>query len=240
MRLGVNVDHIATVRNARGGSWPDPVEAALIAERAGAASIVMHLREDRRHIRDADVFLARRKVQRLNLEMSIAPGILGIAAKIKPYQVTFVPEKRQERTTEGGLDLFKKGRAIRSAIEKLQSRGTKVSLFIDPDPKQLDRAVKWGADAVEFHTGDYANAANSSVQRKELRRLESAVHRSLEARMPAYAGHGLDYQNVKAVVAIQGLEELNIGYSIVSRALWIGLYGAVSEMARLMTRRRFS
>lgn len=236
MRLGVNVDHVATLRQARGGPRPDPVDAALVCERAGAHSIVMHLREDRRHVQDKDLFLAKRRLKiGLNMEMSIAPSVLAVALKLKPHQSTLVPEKRRERTTEGGLDLRGKSRAVQSAIDQLKKSGVEVSLFIDPDERQVRLAKKFGADAVEFHTGDYANARTAAVRRKEIFRLERAVQATRAQRLVAHAGHGLDYENVGAIARVTGLTELNIGYSIVTRALWTGLDKAVRDMRRLIT-----
>ena len=234
MRLGVNVDHIATLRNARGGFEPDPVRGALVCEKAGAHSIVMHLREDRRHIADRDLFRAKEALRiRLNMEMSVAPDIVKLAAKLKPHQSTLVPEKRTERTTEGGLDLSKKTASVRRAVEKLKDRGIEVSLFIDPDLRQIDLAKRMGADAVEFHTGDYANASPSG-RKRELKRLKIGAFYATELRLKAHAGHGLDYENVAALRQVRGLEELNIGYSIVTRSLWDGLDRAVCEMIRLI------
>jgi pyridoxine 5-phosphate synthase len=235
MLLGVNVDHVATLRNARGGPEPDPVRAALVCQKAGAHSVVMHLREDRRHIRDRDLFRAKEALRiRLNMEMSTAPQIVKIAGRLGPHQATLVPEKRMERTTEGGLDLVKNGPAARRALEALKSRGVEVSLFIDPDPRQVELAKRFGADAVEFHTGDYANAKKGTARLREWKRLQKAV--GLAAQMPllAHAGHGLDYENVSALKKITGLVELNIGYSIISRSLWTGLDKAVRDMRRLI------
>ncbi|MGH7197370.1 MAG: pyridoxine 5'-phosphate synthase [Candidatus Omnitrophota bacterium] len=235
LRLGVNVDHVATLRQARGGKDPDPVEAAKICEKAGAHSIVMHLREDRRHIQDADLFRAKRSLAiKFNLEMSIAPSIVKIAARLRPEQATLVPEKRRERTTEGGLDLFKKKAALRRSVETLKQKKILVSLFIDPDLRQLEEAAGIGADAVEFHTGDYANQRTEAGFFREWKRLGRAVQAARERGITAHAGHGLDYRNVKRIVKIKGLEELNIGYSIVTRSVWVGLDRAVREMRGLL------
>ena len=234
MLLGVNVDHIATLRYARGGVEPDPVKAARVCEQAGAHSIVMHLREDRRHIRDRDLFRAKEALSiRLNMEMSIAPDIVKLAVRLRPHQSTLVPEKRMERTTEGGLDLYKKPLIVQRAVEKLKARGIEVSLFIDPDLKQVDRAKKMGAHAVEFHTGDYANAS-PAAKKRELRRIQIAAFYATELRLKAHAGHGLDYENAAALKQARGLEELNIGYSIITRSLWTGLDRAVREMIRII------
>ena len=242
MRLGVNIDHIATLRQARGAAHPDPVEAAHICKQVGAHAVVMHLREDRRHIQDRDLFHVKKKVPiRLNLEMSIAPSIARLAEKLKPDQVTLVPEKRQERTTEGGLNLMRKTQEIRRCVEKLKSRGTQVSLFIDPEFRQIEMAKRLGVDAVEFHTGDYANAFGvgrlppGRQARTELERLKKAAGRAARERLHVYAGHGLDYQNVRPVAKIPAIEELNIGYAIVTRALWVGFENAVREMLGLLT-----
>ena len=233
MKLGVNIDHVATLRQARGGVFPDPLEAARICQRVGAHAVVMHLREDRRHIQDWDLFRVKRLVPiRLNLEMSIAPSVVVVAKKLRPPQVTLVPEKRQERTTEGGLDLSRKTGGIRRAIEGLRAKGAEVSLFIDPDMKQVELAKKMGADSVEFHTGDYANGYPGAVSKRELERLKKAVRFASHIPLHVYAGHGLDYQNVLPVARVRAMEELNIGYSIVSRALWVGFENAVREMLK--------
>ena len=235
MKLGVNIDHVATLRQARGGEQPDPAQAAKICEKAGAHSVVMHLREDRRHVQDADLYRVQEAVSiRLNLEMSIAPPIVKIAKKLQPHQATFVPEKRLERTTEGGLDLFQKTEKIARCIRTLQEREIQVSLFIDPDRRQIAAAKQLGADAVEFHTGDYADQKSSSGARREIERLKKAVAYAGEFGITAHAGHGLDYENVRALTNIKGLVEFNIGYSIVTRALWVGLEEAVREMRRLI------
>ncbi|HTL71485.1 MAG TPA: pyridoxine 5'-phosphate synthase [Candidatus Eisenbacteria bacterium] len=235
LKLGVNIDHVATVRQARGGSEPDPVRAARICQKAGAHSIVMHLREDRRHIQDADLFRVRDAVRlKINLEMSIAPSVLKTAARLRPPQVTLVPERRMERTTEGGLDAAGGGARLRRALDLFRSKKIGVSLFIDPDPRQVDAARDLGVDAVEFHTGDYANRSTRPGRLKELRRLERAAGLANEAGLLAHAGHGLDYDNVLPLKKIEGLRELNIGYSIVVRALWVGLDRAVREMADLI------
>ena len=231
MKLGVNVDHVATLRQARGGEFPDPVQAAWICESSGAHSVVMHLREDRRHIQDRDLFRAKAALSvKLNMEMSIAPQIVKVALKLCPDQVTLVPEKRKERTTEGGLDLFKKTKDIQESIGRMKKRRIWVSLFIDPDRRQVEMAKKLSADAVEFHTGDYANRATGAGRKKEWKRLKEAVLLAHAMRITAHAGHGLDYKNVIPLKKIQGIEELNIGYSIVTRALWVGLDRAVREM----------
>jgi pyridoxine 5-phosphate synthase len=243
MRLGVNVDHIATLRNARLSEnekpmavHPDPVRAALVCQRAGAHSIVMHLREDRRHIRDRDLFRAKENLKiGLNMEMSIAPDVVGVALRVKPRQVTLVPEKRMERTTEGGLDLRRNPSLLARAIGRLRDRGIKVSLFIDPDTRQIEIAKKMKVDAVEFHTGDYAEAFGGPGRSAQWKRLCDAVLAADHRELTAHAGHGLDYGNVPLIKKITGLDELNIGYSIIARSLQTGLENAVKEMKRLVS-----
>lgn len=233
-KLGVNIDHVATLRQARGGTHPRPVDAARVCEKAGAHSIVMHLREDRRHVRDSDLFEVKRAIGiRLNMEMSVAPDVVRTALKLRPDQVTLVPEKRQERTTEGGLDVIAKRRTLERLIPEFRRRGIVTSLFIDPDTRQVNASAALGAEAVEFHTGDYANASGPARTR-ELDRLKAAVGRARRLGLAAHAGHGLDYENVKRLRSIKGLDELNIGYSIVTRAVWTGLDAAVREMKRLL------
>ena len=240
-KLGVNIDHVATLRQARLGSlaeigspvYPDPVMAAKICQKCGAHSIVMHLREDRRHIQDIDVFRVKKAVSiRTNLEMAVAPSVIEVALRLKPDQATLVPERRQEKTTEGGLDLFYRQADLARCIESLSKKKIKVSLFIDPDPRQLALVRKLGADTVEFHTGDYANQKDPKGRARELVRLKQAVKLAGFLGITAHAGHGLDYQNVTAVARIPGIDELNIGYSIVGRALWLGWEKAVKEMIR--------
>ena len=239
MRLGVNIDHVATLRQARGGINPDPVEAAKICKRVGAHSVVMHLREDRRHIQDQDLFKVKKEVSiRLNLEMSIAPSVMLVACRLAPEQATLVPEKRRERTTEGGLDLFQKSSTLRRAIERLKNRNIEISLFIDPDLRQVEKAKSFGVDAVEFHTGDYANQINSAGVKRELARLKKAADFAKKIPLRVYAGHGLDYANVSSVCLIHPIEELNIGYSIVARALWVGFENAVREMLELLPKKK--
>ncbi len=235
IRLGVNVDHVATVRQARRGELPDPVAAALAAEEAGADSIVCHLREDRRHIQERDVRGIRRKARTfLNLEMGLAPEIVEIALDVRPRQVTLVPERRLELTTEGGLDVRGGLARIRRAARRFAERGIEVSLFIDPDLPQVEAARESGAPIVELHTGEYANARGAAARRGELARIAAAARAARKAGFKVAAGHGLDYENVSAVAAIPEIEELNIGHSIVSRALFTGIGRAVREMKRLM------
>jgi len=234
-RLGVNIDHIASVRQLRQVSEPDPVYAAVLCQSAGADAIVAHLREDRRHINDRDVFLLRRAVRvKFNLEMSLAPDIIAVACKVRPDQVTFVPEKRREVTTEGGLDVCAQLARVKKAAEKLRAAGAEPSLFIDPLKRQIDAAVKCGVTAVELHTGSYANAASIGAARRRLQELKEAAVYGAGKGLRIYAGHGLDYRNVKAVTAIGQIEEYNIGYSIICRAVISGIAQAVKEMKALV------
>ncbi len=233
-KLGVNIDHVATLRQARRGKVPDPVYAAILCEKAGADSIVAHLREDRRHIQDKDIKLLRRKIKtKLNLEMSISPQILKIACKIKPYQATLVPEKRKELTTEGGLNVAANFKKISAAINKLKKSGILASLFIDPDKKQIDFANKTGAKIIELHTGRYADAKNIKQKEKFFNQIKNAVNYARAQGLIVNAGHGLDYSNTGRIAKIKGIEELNIGYSIICKALYAGLFNAVKEMREL-------
>lgn len=237
--LGVNIDHVATVRNARGVDYPDPVTAAALAELAGADSITTHLREDRRHITDRDVRIIRQTVTtKLNLEMAVTDDILGIACAIAPQAACFVPERREEVTTEGGLNVVGDSLKIGHAIEKLAPLGTKVSLFIDPVKEQIDEAVKVGAPFVEFHTGAYANACDDAQRSNELKRLQEMASYAAAKGLHVNSGHGLNYQNVVAIAAIPEMEELNIGHSIIARAIFTGLSEAVREMKRIMREAR--
>ncbi len=238
-RLGVNIDHVATLRQARRGNVPNPVWAAAAAEQAGCDGIVCHLREDRRHIQEGDLW-ALKKVLRtaLNLEMAADPAIVKIALKVKPDQATFVPERRQELTTEGGLDLRKNHLGLQRASQSLQNEGIRVSLFIDPNPAQIDLAVRLGIPMVEFHTGRYAAAHTKAEAARALNNLKKAAEQARSAGLIVAAGHGLDYENAAAVAAIPYMEELNIGFSIIARAIDVGLHQAVSEMAALVHRRR--
>ena len=234
MRLGVNIDHIATLRQARRGTRPDPVEAARVCERAGADSIVCHLREDRRHIQDADVARLKAAARRLNLEMSIAPDIVDAALRIAPAQVTLVPERRQELTTEGGLDVVRLAGRLRRLIPRFDERGIAVSLFVDPVAAQLQASRDCGARIVELHTGRYAATATAAGRRGELATVARAARAGRRLGLAVAAGHGLDYENVGAVAALAEIEELNIGYAIVVRALETGLERAVREMVDAM------
>ena len=234
-KLGVNIDHVATLRQARGGNMPDPVYAAFLAERAGAQSIVAHLREDRRHIQDQDIKLLKKNIQtKLNLEMSIADEILKIACLVKPYQSTLVPEKRQELTTEGGLNVAANFKPVSRAIKKLRTSNIQVSLFIDPDKKQIRAAKNSGAEIIELHTGRYASAKNLRQKEKFFNQLKHAVDYARAQGLTVNAGHGLDYANVRPIAQIPGIEELNIGYSIICKALYVGLFAAVKEMRELI------
>ena len=234
-KLGVNIDHVATLRQARGGNLPDPVYAAFLAEQAGAQSIVAHLREDRRHIQDQDIKLLRQRIgTKLNLEMCIAPEILKIACSIRPYQATLVPEKRKELTTEGGLNVATNLKKIDSAIKRLKEFNIRVSLFIDPDKNQVNAAKKVGAKIIEFHTGRYALAKNPGQKEKFFNQLKHAVDYAQTQGLTVNAGHGLDYANVRKIAQIKGIEELNIGYSIICKALYVGLFAAVKEMQELI------
>ncbi len=235
IRLGVNIDHVATVRQARRAKEPDPVAAAILATLGGADGITVHLREDRRHIQDRDVFLLRDTVTtRLNLEMAAADEIVGIALKVKPDEATLVPEKRQELTTEGGLDVVAHAEAVRAAVGRLKSAGIHVSLFIDPDIEQVDMAKALGADAIEFQTASYSEAAGAAAVATELATLTTATAHAKARGLHVHMGHGLNYWNVRPVVRIAGVEELNIGHSIVSRAVLVGMERAVREMKQVM------
>lgn len=235
MRLGVNIDHVASVREIRHGTNPEPVFAAMICEANGADSIVVHLREDRRHIKENDVFLLKKAVKtKLNLEMSIAAEIVDIACKLKPEQVTLVPERRREITTEGGLDVVKNLKKIQRVCERLTKEGVAVSLFIDPEKKQIDAAYVSKAKMIELHTGRYANAKDKNEQEEYLKELKVATGYAKEKGLRVFAGHGLDYNNVIELPKIKGIEELNIGYAIICRAVLVGLDRAVREMKVLI------
>jgi pyridoxine 5-phosphate synthase len=233
-RLGVNVDHVATVRQARRGAEPDPVTAAAIAELAGADGITVHLREDRRHILDRDVMLLRRTVQtHLNLEMAATDEMVAIAMKVVPDYVTLVPEKRQELTTEGGLDVVKYKDKLTRQIDLLHQADITVSLFIDPDLEQLKASARIKADYIEIHTGAYCDAKGKQ-QTAELTKIEEAIKAGKKLGLGVNAGHGLNYQNIRPILALGGVEEFNIGHSIIARAVLVGLDRAVREMAELV------
>lgn len=233
-KLGVNIDHVATLRQARGGDEPSVLEAALEAEQGGADSITVHLREDRRHIQDPDVFeLIQKSYVPLNLEMSIAPEILKIALKVRPEKACLVPEKRQELTTEGGLNLFSKSGQLVDTVSALSAKKVEVSLFIDPIVKQVREAVRIGAFAIEIHTGSYANAKGAQRD-KELSRIREAARLGSELGLRVHAGHGLNYENIFPLLRIPEILEFNIGHSIISRAIFVGLSRAVSEMKKII------
>ncbi len=235
LKLGVNIDHIATLRQVRGGIEPQPVFAALLCEAAGADSIVVHLREDRRHINDRDLYLIKKAAKtKLNLEMSVASDIVDIACRVKPEQATIVPERRQEITTEGGLDVVSNFKRIKEVKERLEKSGIAVSLFIDPEKKQIDATKKMGIKMIELHTGRYADAKLKKEKDIYFKELENAVKYALNKNLIVNAGHGLNYFNVERVAKIKGIEELNIGYSIVCRAVLAGLDEAVRQMKELI------
>ena len=237
--LGVNIDHIATLRQARGTRYPDPVQAAIDAEQAGANSITLHLREDRRHIQERDVEIIKDiLLTRMNLEMAVTEAMLSIAERIKPADCCLVPERREELTTEGGLDVVAQLPRITAACARLHAAGCRVSLFIDADLAQVDAAARAGAPAIEIHTGHYAEAGNQAATLQELQRIQSAVEHGVKAGLQVNAGHGLNYQNVAAVAAIPQIRELNIGHAIIARALFTGLQESVREMKRLMVEAR--
>lgn len=234
-RLQVNIDHVATVRQARRTIEPDPVHAAVLAELGGATGITIHLREDRRHILDRDLELLRQTVKtRLNLEMAATDEMVEIALRVRPEQVTLVPEKREELTTEGGLDVVGRSDAVRAAVQRLREDGREVSLFIDPDAAQTAASSDVGAHAVEFHTGGYAEATCPEDRHREVLALETSIRRAVTGGLVAHAGHGLTYQNVAAVAALPGLHDLNIGHSIVSRAVLVGMERAVADMVAIL------
>jgi pyridoxine 5-phosphate synthase len=237
IRLGVNIDHVATVRQARRADEPDPVAAAVLALLGGADGITIHLREDRRHIQDRDVLLLRQVVtQRLNLEMAAADEIVAIACAVKPDEATLVPERREELTTEGGLDVVAHEKAVGRAIQRLQAAGIEVSLFIDPDGRQIHTAKLLGAKAVEIQTARYSEARTEADRQRELEALEQAAAHARDHGLHLHLGHGLNYTNVQAVTRIPGVEELNIGHSIVSRAVLVGMERAVREMKETIQR----
>ncbi len=234
-RLGVNIDHVATIRQARLTVEPDPVAAAVIAELAGADGITIHLREDRRHIQDHDLKRIRQVVQtRLNLEMAATPEMFRIAGRERPDAVCLVPEKRAELTTEGGLDVVSLGPSLKEGTRGLQRKGVEVSLFVDPDPRQVIAAREIGADAIEIHTGMYANAKGDPARERELSRIRRVVEMASEVGIRIHAGHGLTYHNVIPVASIRQIEEFNIGHSIIARAVLVGLDRAVREMKALI------
>jgi pyridoxine 5-phosphate synthase len=233
--LGVNIDHVATIRQARGTRYPDTVQAAALAEEAGADGITIHLREDRRHIQDRDVFLLKETLQtRMNFEMAVTDEMIEIAEKVKPAHCCLVPEKREELTTEGGLDVAGQESRIKDACNRLNAAGIEVSLFIDPTSEQIDATIRCGAPVIELHTGAYADAENSLEQVAELKRIRDAAAYAYQKGLIVNAGHGLNYHNVEQIAEIPEMNELNIGHGIVARALFVGLKEAVSEMKQQM------
>lgn len=237
--LGVNIDHVATVRNARGTVYPDPVQAALLAEEAGADCITLHLREDRRHIRDADVEAIRPQLRtRMNLESAVTAEMLDFACRIKPQDVCLVPERRNEVTTEGGLDVVKYFTDVQAAVRQLQREGIRVSLFVDPDAMQIKAASECGAPVIEIHTGRYADATVDTEIQHELERVQRAVLEGMRYGLKVNAGHGLHYTNVQAIAAIAEIAELNIGHAIVAQSIFVGWQNAVKEMKAIMTAAR--
>ena len=235
-KLGVNIDHVATLRQARDTRYPDPVSAAALAEKGGADQITVHLREDRRHIQDGDVRILRRSVQtELNLEMATTDEMVRLALDIKPDSVTFVPEKRREVTTEGGLDVRKNCKKLSKHIPLLIQKGIRVSLFIDPDEEQVRLASELKADTIEIHTGHYAEAKTQEETQREIYRIARAIERGKEFGLWLAAGHGLNYTNIAPIVAIRDIQEFNIGHSIIARAVFVGMEAAVREMKKLIS-----
>jgi pyridoxine 5-phosphate synthase len=235
IQLGVNIDHVATLRQARGTRYPSPVEAALQAETAGADAITLHLREDRRHIQDRDVEVLREVLKtRMNLELAVTDEMIAFAQRIKPHDVCLVPERRQELTTEGGLDVLGHSAKISDAVARLSAAGIRVSLFIDPDVKQIEAALRAKAPVIEIHTGGYAAAELEQTAAAELARIQAAAHHAFKLGLVVNAGHGLHYHNVRPIAALPQLRELNIGHAIVAHALFVGWQPAVREMKRLM------
>jgi pyridoxine 5-phosphate synthase len=240
LRLGVNVDHVATIRQARGVDVPDPVAAALLAEKAGAQGITVHLREDRRHIQERDVKMLRDRAKtKVNLEMAVTSVMVKFAAKLPPDDACFVPEKRQELTTEGGLNVAAHKIKIKAAVSRLQDRGIQVALFIDPVKAQIELAKEVGAAAIEIHTGSYCNATGAKRQ-NELRKIIAGARLAQSLGLEVHGGHGLDYENVLSIAKIPEIVELNIGHSIIARAVMVGIERAVREMKQLLNRARRS
>ncbi|PPD31385.1 MAG: pyridoxine 5'-phosphate synthase [Methylomonas sp.] len=238
--LGVNIDHVATLRQARGTRYPDPVQAALVAEQAGADSITAHLREDRRHIQDGDIYRLKDMLHsRLNLEMAVTDAMIEFALQVQPQACCLVPERREELTTEGGLDVAAAPRKMRDACQALVAAGVEVSLFIDPDFTQIDAAVNAGAPVIELHTGRYADATHQYEQQLELQRIQTAAAYAHQAGLQVNAGHGLHMHNVEAICRIPQIVELNIGHSIIAQAVFSGLSQTVSELKRVMRDARF-
>lgn len=239
IELGVNIDHIATLRNARGTSYPDPVQAALLAEQAGADAITLHLREDRRHIRDADVRAIRPQLlTRMNFESALTQEMLDIACTVKPHDVCLVPERREEVTTEGGLNVVAELDRVKAAVKQLGAEGIRVSLFIDADESQIRAAAESGAPVIEIHTGAYADAPDAASQQREFERVQQGVLIGKQLGLKVNAGHGLHYTNVQAIAALPDIAELNIGHAIVAHAVFVGWQNAVREMKAIMVAAR--
>lgn len=237
--LGVNIDHVATLRQARGTRYPEPIQAALVAEQAGADGITAHLREDRRHIQDRDIELLQAMLHtRLNLEMAVTDEMVAIAERVKPYACCLVPERRQELTTEGGLDVIGNFEKVREACMRLAHADVIVSLFIDPDARQIDAAITAGAPVIELHTGCYADAETFTQQQQELTRLQQATQYAAQAGLQVNAGHGLNFANVEAICRIPQITELNIGHSIIAQALFSGLADTVARLKAVMQQAR--
>ncbi|MGE5315722.1 MAG: pyridoxine 5'-phosphate synthase [Acidobacteriota bacterium] len=237
MKLSINIDHVATLRNARGGMEPDPVAAAAICESAGAQGIVVHLREDRRHIMDRDVRILRQTVaSKLDLEMAASEEIIAIALEVVPEMVTLVPEKRQELTTEGGLDVRAQRKQLREAVDRFHRKNILVSMFVDPTPEQIDASHDTGADMIELHTGTYANARSDQEARALLEEIRIGARHGKRLGLGVNAGHGLNYRNVRPIVGVEEIDELSIGHAIMARAVFAGLEQAVKEMAALVMR----
>jgi pyridoxine 5-phosphate synthase len=239
--LGINIDHVATLRNARGTTYPDPIQAALLAEEAGADAITLHLREDRRHIKDADVEAIRPLLRtRMNLESAVTAEMIDFACRIKPQDVCLVPERREEVTTEGGLDVVRYFPQVQAAIRQLQAEGIRVSLFIDAEAAQIQAAAEAGASVIELHTGRYADAHGAAEQQQELERVKRGVLECVKRGLKVNAGHGLHYTNVQAIAAIADIAELNIGHAIVAHAVFAGWQNAVREMKAIMVTARIA
>lgn len=239
IKLGVNIDHVATLRQARGTRYPEPVQAALEAQQAGADGLTLHLREDRRHIQERDVEILKQVLQvPMNLELAAVDEMVEFALAVVPESCCLVPERREELTTEGGLDVVALRQPLKDTCARLQDRGVRVSLFIDADPRQVAAAVKTGAAMIELHTGRFADAVNPQAQFHELERVQQATSQGLDQGLQVNAGHGLNYHNVQAIAAIPGITELNIGHAIIARAVFVGLQAAVREMKRLMVEAR--
>ncbi|MES2933845.1 MAG: pyridoxine 5'-phosphate synthase [Pseudomonadota bacterium] len=237
--LGINIDHVATLRNVRGTTYPDPIQAALLAEEAGADAITLHLREDRRHIKDADVVAIRPLLMtRMNLESAVTSEMIDFSCLIRPQDACLVPERRAEITTEGGLDVVRHFVQVQAAIRQLKAEGIRVSLFIDADPEQIQAASEAGAPVIELHTGRYADAESDAVLKHELTRIQLGVQEGIKRGLKVNAGHGLHYSNVQAIAAIPDISELNIGHAIVAHAVFVGWKNAISEMKAIMVSAR--